>query len=155
MAFVQRSLSFKFQLGTGSFGDSGGASTKTVSNVRASVRIEKAGAPAMNRASMRIWGLTASTMNELSRIGVMPNAPRNNIVTVTAGDSGGNMSLAITDAWPDFSNVPEASLNVTAFTGLLAQMKPIAAGALTGIFPAAAPDHAAGVDAAGNIREPR
>jgi hypothetical protein len=108
---------------------------------------------------MRIWGLTASTMHQLSRIGVMPNAPRNNIVTVTAGDSGGNMSLAfagaITDAWPDFSNVPEASLNVTAFTGLLAQMKPIAAGALTGIFPAAAPDHAAGVDAAGNIREPR
>jgi hypothetical protein len=130
MAFVQRALSFKFQLGTGSFGDAGGASTKTVSNVRASVRIEKAGAPSMNRASMRIWGLTASTMNQLSRIGVMPNAPRNNIVTVTAGDSGGNMSLAfagvITDAWPDFSNVPEASLNVAAFTGLLAQMKPIA-----------------------------
>jgi hypothetical protein len=30
MAFVQRALSFKFQLGTGSFGDSGGANTKTV-----------------------------------------------------------------------------------------------------------------------------
>jgi hypothetical protein len=130
MAFVQRSLSFQFQLGTGSFGDSGGANSKTVSNVRASVRIEKNGAPAMNRASMRIWGLTASTMNQLSRIGVKPDAPRNNIVTVTAGDRGGNMSLAfagvITDAWPDFSNVPEASLNVTAFTGLLAQLKPIA-----------------------------
>jgi hypothetical protein len=40
------------------------------------------------------------------------------------------MSLAfagvIMDAWPDFSQVPEVSLNVTAFTGLLAQMKPIA-----------------------------
>jgi len=87
MAFVQRSLQFKFQLGTGSFGDSGGASTKIVSNVRASVRIEKKGAPGMNSASMRISGLTASTMNQLSRIGVMPNAPRNNIVTVMAGDS--------------------------------------------------------------------
>ena len=69
-------------------------------------------------------------MNQLSRIGVKSDAPRNNIVTVTAGDSGGNMSLAfagvITDAWPDFSNVPEVSLNVTAFTGLLAQLKPIA-----------------------------
>ena len=73
MAFVQRSLQFKFQLGTGSFGDSGGASTKIVSNVRASVRIEKKGAPGMNSASMRISGLTASTMNQLSRIGVMPN----------------------------------------------------------------------------------
>jgi len=129
MSFVQRSLQFKFQLGTGSFGGSG-ANTKTVSNVRASVRIEKNGTPAMNRASMRIWGLTASTMNQLSRIGVMPTAVRNNIVTVTAGDSGGNMSLAfagvIQEAWPDFSNAPEVSLNVTAFTGMLAQMKPIA-----------------------------
>jgi Baseplate hub gp41 len=130
MAFVQRALSFQFQLGTGSFGDSGSANSKTVSNVRASVRIEKNGAPAMNRASMRIWGLTASTMNQLSRVGVRPDATRNNIVTVTAGDSGGNMSLAfagvIQEAWPDFSNVPEASLNITAFTGLLAQMKPVA-----------------------------
>ena len=91
MAFVQRSLSFQFQLGTGSFGDSGGANSKSVSNVRASVRIEKNGAPAMNRASMRIWGLTASTMNQLSRVGVRPDATRNNIVTVTAGDRGGNI----------------------------------------------------------------
>jgi hypothetical protein len=51
-------------------------------------------------------------------------------VTVTAGDSGGNMSLAfaggIQEAWPDFSNAPEVSLNVTAFTGMLAAMKPVA-----------------------------
>jgi baseplate hub protein gp41 len=130
MAFVQRALSFQFQLGTGSFGDSGGSNSTTISNVRASVRIEKNGVPAMNRASIRIWGLTASKMNQLSRIGLVPTVIRNNTVTVTAGDSGGNMSLAfaggIQDAWPDFSNAPEVSLNVIAFTGMLAQMKPIA-----------------------------
>jgi hypothetical protein len=79
---------------------------------------------------MRIWGLTASTMNQLSRIGVKPTAVRNNVVTVTAGDSGGNMSLAfagvIMDAWPNFSQAPEVSLDVIAFTGILAAMKPIA-----------------------------
>jgi len=55
---------------------------------------------------------------------------------VTAGDSGGNMSLAfagvIMDSWPDYSNVPEVSLNVTAFTGLLAQMKPIVSSSYPG-----------------------
>jgi hypothetical protein len=69
-------------------------------------------------------------MNQLSRIGLVPTVIRNNTVTVTAGDSGGNMSLAfaggIQDAWPDFSNAPDVSLNVIAFTGMLAQMKPIA-----------------------------
>src|SRR5215831_13049616 len=136
MSFVQRSLSFQFQLGTGSFGDSGGSNSVTVSNVRASVRIEKNGVPAMNRASIRIWGLTASKKNQLSRIGLVPLVVRNNIETVTAGDSGGNMSLAfaggIQDAWPDFSNAPEVSLNVVAFTGMLAQMKPIAPSAFPG-----------------------
>src|ERR1700755_2049785 len=130
MAFVQRALQFQFQLGTGSFGDSGGSNSMTVAKVRASVRIEKNGVPAMNRASIRIWGLTASKMNQLSRIGLVPLVIRNNTVTVTAGESGGNMSLAfaggIQDAWPDFSNAPEVSLNVIGFTGLLAQMKPIA-----------------------------
>jgi hypothetical protein len=136
MAFVQRSLSFQFQLGTGSFGESGGSKAVTVSNVRASVRIEKNGVPAMNRASIRIWGLSASKMNQLSRIGVLPLVTRNNTVTITASDSGGNMSLAfaggIQDAWPDFSNAPEVSLNVIGFTGLLAQMKPIAPSAYPG-----------------------
>ncbi|CCE07330.1 conserved hypothetical protein [Bradyrhizobium sp. STM 3843] len=136
MSFVQRSLSFQFQLGTGSFGDSGGSNSTTISNVRASVRIEKNGVPAMNRASIRIWGLTASKMNQLSRIGLVPTVIRNNTVTITAGDSNGNMSLAfaggIQDAWPDASNAPEVSLNVVAFTGMLGQMKPIAPSAYPG-----------------------
>lgn len=127
MAFVQRALDFTFQLGTGSFGGGGANTVKVPSGLWATAQIQKNGTPSMNRANIRIFGLSLTIMNQLSRIGVKPTAVRNNIVTVMAGEAGGNMSLAfagdIQECWPDFSNPTEAVLNVSAFTGLLAQMK--------------------------------
>jgi hypothetical protein len=125
--FVKRALDFTFQLGTGSFGGTGANTVKTPSGLWATAQIQKNGTPSMNRANIRIWGLSKTIMNQLSRIGVLPNATRFNFVTVMAGDVAGNMSLAfaggIQQCWPDFSNPTEAVLNVNAFTGLLAQMK--------------------------------
>lgn len=130
MTFVQRALDFTFQLGTGSFGGSGANTVQVPSGLWATAQIQKNGTPSMNRANIRIFGLSLSIMNQLSRIGVKPTAVRNNIVTVMAGNAGGNMSLAfaggIQECWPDFSNPTEAVLNVAAFTGLLANLKPIA-----------------------------
>lgn len=129
MAFVQRALGFTFTLGTGSFGNSGANTVTLPDGLWATAQIQKSGTPSMNRAHLRIYGLSLSIMNQLSRIGVLPTSVRNNVVTVTAGEVGGNMPLAfaggIQDAWPDFSSPTEAILNVTAFTGLLAQMKPV------------------------------
>jgi hypothetical protein len=127
VTFVKRALSFKFQLGTGSFGGTGANTVDTPPGLWATAQIQKNGTPSMNRANIRIFGLSLSIMNQLSRIGVKPTAVRNNIVTVSAGELGGNMALAfaggIQECWPDFSNPTEAVLNVSAFTGLLAQMK--------------------------------
>jgi hypothetical protein len=129
MAFVQRALDFSFQLGTGSFGATGMNTVRVPSGLWATVQIQKNGTPSMNRANIRIFGLSLSLMNQLSRIGVKPTAVRNNIVTAMAGNAGGTMSLAfaggIQECWPDFSNPTEAVLNVSAFTGLLAQMKTV------------------------------
>jgi baseplate hub protein gp41 len=130
MSFVQRALDFTFTLGTGSFGGSGSNTVQVPSGLWATAQIQKNGTPSMNRANIRIFGLSLTTMNQLSRIGVKPTAVRNNIVTVMAGEAGGNMSLAfaggIKECWPDFSNPTEAVLNVEAFTGLLANLKPVA-----------------------------
>jgi hypothetical protein len=127
MPFSHRYLSFQFQLGTGSFGESG-FNTVTVTDLRASVSIVKTAAPSKSTATMRIMGLTPSIMNQLSRIGVLPNIVRNNIVTVMAGDSPSNLSLAfaggIWDAWPDFIDSPDVGFNVISYTGLLEEMKP-------------------------------
>lgn len=84
----------------------------------------------MNSADISIWGMTLSEMNSLSRIGLVSTAVRNNIVTVMAGEVGGNMSLVfaggIKQCWPDFSSSTEGILKVDAKTGLLAQMQSIA-----------------------------
>lgn len=129
MSFVKRSLGFKFQLGTGTFGASGFNTVEVPDTLWATARINKQGSPAYNSADIRIFGLSASIMNSLSRIGLQPAAVRNNIVTVTAGELGGNMPIAfvggIQEAWPDYSNPTEVAFTINANTGILATMKPV------------------------------
>ena len=56
-------------------------------------------------------------MNSLSRIGLVPTAVSNNIMTVMAGEVGGNMSLVfaggIKYCWPDFTTSTEGILRVS------------------------------------------
>jgi hypothetical protein len=136
MTFVKRALDFSFQLGTGSFGNSGFNTVTVPDGLWATVRINKQGSPAYNSADIRIFGLSATIMNQLSRIGLQPAAVRNNTVTVTAGEAGGNMPTVfcggIQEAWPDFSNPAEVAFCVTAHTGILAAMKPMAPTAYSG-----------------------
>jgi hypothetical protein len=136
MTFVKRTLGFTFQLGTGSFGGSGSNTITTPDGLWANVNIKKNGVPSMNEAEIAIYGLSLSVMNQLSRIGLLPTAVRNNVVTVMAGEEGGTPSLAfaggIKESWPDFSSSTEAVLRVSARTGLLAQMKPVAPSSYSG-----------------------
>jgi hypothetical protein len=128
MAFVQRALGFTFQTGTGSFGASGFNTIQVPDGLWATAKINKQGSPAYNEADIRIFGLSQSIMNQMSRIGLQPAAYRNNIVTVTAGELGGSMPTVfvggIEDAWPDFSNPTEVAFCIKANTGRLAAMKP-------------------------------
>jgi hypothetical protein len=124
---VERALDFKISLGKGSFGESG-ADTVDLKGHRATAVIAKNGTPSMNSAIIRIFGMTLSKMNQLSRIGTLPTAFRDNTVTVSAGTKGGNdMALVfaggIQEAWADFQAAPEVGFNIVAHTGLLAQMK--------------------------------
>lgn len=126
MPLIHRALDFSIQLGKGSFGESG-FDTVDLSGHRASAVITKNGIPAMNSATIRIYGMTLSMMNQLSRIGTVPTAIRDNIVTIKAGSGGQDMALAfaggIKEAWTDFVGAPDVAFNITAFTGLLGQMK--------------------------------
>lgn len=136
MSFVQRALGFSFSLGTGSFGGSGASTITPPAGLWATVQVNKNGTPSMNQAQIKIFGMELSIMNQLSRIGVNPTQVRNNVVTVMAGDVGGTMSLAfaggIKECWPDFSNPTEAALIVEAYTGLVANMKPVAPSSFSG-----------------------
>lgn len=127
MAFVKRALGFTFQLGMGSFGNGGFNTVQVPDGLWATVKINKQGSPAYNEADIRIFGLSQTIMNQLSRVGLQPNAIRNNLVTVLAGQEGGSMPIAfcggIREAWPDFSNPSEVGFCINANTGILAQMK--------------------------------
>ena len=127
--YTERALSFKFQLGKGSFGITG-QNTVTVGNLRAHCTILKNGYPSMNSAEMRIYGLTPDIMNALTTLGTPRPMERLNTVTVSAGDtiSGANTlvySGIIQEAWQDFDGQPETFLEVQSSVGTLIANAPV------------------------------
>lgn len=125
MSFVQRRLNFTFTLVNNKQGQQvnftgTSSNTTTVSGLRASCKILKAGFPQMGRAIMRIYGMTLDTMNDISTLGQRVFQQPLNQVLIQAGDAGGGMAIAfwgiIQDAYIDFSEAPNVALQVEAFT---------------------------------------
>lgn len=126
MAFIQRLMSAKFQLGTnrdGSpqkpFADTG-ADVMTVSGLRMSATINKAGTPFGATLQMSIYGMTISQMNQLATLGMVYAQIKRNKITVLAGDSRGPLATAfvgtILQAWIDFSSQPNVAFRIEAQT---------------------------------------
>jgi hypothetical protein len=128
MTFSQRAIDLTFQLGTGSFGETG-SNTVTVSGLRVSAKITKAGGRSMSSAQLRIYGMTRSVMNSLSTLGMVATLQRRNTVTVQAGDVGPQMATAfigtIVNGYIDFQSMPEVAFQVEAYSGVIEAVKPI------------------------------
>ena len=129
MSFVQRQIDLKFELGKGSFGDSG-FNTVSISGLRASATIAKTGGVSLSNLDLRVYGMSLSNMNALSTLGKPLLDGRNNKVTVTAGDAGGAKSVVfsgiIQEAWADPNTAPDVAFLVQAYTGLVDNLKPLA-----------------------------
>jgi hypothetical protein len=130
MSFTRKQIRVTLQLGTGAFGESG-ENTVTLSGHRIHATIENAGGASMGTASLRIYGLTPSLMNQLS--GVIKNvdgqlAMRRNQVLIEAGDDVTGMSLIFqgqtSGSVPDYSDPPDSALVVTAHAGLFQAVSP-------------------------------
>ncbi|MDR3533948.1 MAG: hypothetical protein P4L90_25710 [Rhodopila sp.] len=120
-SYVERKIDITITLGQGTFGQSG-MNTVKLSGLRSVVNILKGGFPSMDRATVRVYGVPPSVMNSISTLGIpLPMVRHNNTVTVEAGDDTNGMSVVyagyITNAWQDFSEVPETSLNITGWGG--------------------------------------
>lgn len=126
--FATRHISITFALGQGSFGESGKFNTITVSGLRCSVTISKAGGAASSFVQARIYGLSLSQMNQISTLGKPMPAVRNNRIAISAGDGDSTMATVfqgtIQEAWADLRGQPEAMLVVSGQTGLLEAVKP-------------------------------
>lgn len=120
-SYVQRAITVSITLGEGSFGQSG-QNTVKLQGLRVSASIQKAGYPSLDSAVIRVYGLPPSIMQSLSTLGVATLMVRQrNTVLVEAGDTVNGMSTVYTgyiiNAWQDYSEIPETSLNIVGNGG--------------------------------------
>lgn len=131
MTFARRKIDITFQLGKGSFGESG-ADTVKVSGLRCSASITMGTGHVSGELNLRIWGLSLDIMNQLTVLkqDLLNNMSKAaNYVTVEAGDDLSGMSIAfyggISEAYADFSGTPDTSFVLVAYAGLLSSLKPV------------------------------
>jgi len=124
--YAERVIDLTISLGQGSFGESG-ADKVMLRGLRISVDIAKVTqTPAT--ALVRIYGLSLSRVNQLTRAG-MNWLGRNNSILIEAGDKGSQLKAIyegqIFIASPEFNDMPDTSLMISANSGRAAQMKPV------------------------------
>jgi hypothetical protein len=140
MTFVKRRIDLQFQLGTGTFGDSG-MNIVTVSGLRVHAHIVKAGAETLGECQLSIFGLLPTLMNQLSALAAYDMVVRQNTVIVKAGDDVNGLSTVfegtISEGWADLNSAPDTRLQVIAFAGLYQKLKPVAPSSYPGAADAA------------------
>lgn len=95
---------------------------------RISCKITQAGVGSKPTASIQIYGMTLSAMNDLARTGLQGQEQRRNTVLVEAGDDENGMSVVFTGtiqyAWPDMTNMPNVVFRVQATGSQFDYVKP-------------------------------
>lgn len=99
------------------------SSSILVSGARTSVRISNSGAPTSSEATVNIYGLSLSLMNELSTLGAQRNLVPNNTLNIAAtGDATGGFtnvfSGTILEAYGDFNAAPNVPFRMKVQSGL-------------------------------------
>jgi hypothetical protein len=107
----------------------GGSDTVTLTGSRMSARIENNGAPAGGRATLSVWGLTPSLMNQLSTLGMIYNQVQRNAITISAGNAGGAtptvvFSGTVVFAYGDYNQAPNVPFVFECQSGLIDAVAP-------------------------------
>lgn len=142
MSFVQRRIEVAVKLAPGgktnqptTFSESG-TDTVTLAGSRTSVRIQNSGAPAGSTASVSIWGMTPSLMNQLSTLGLVFNIVPRNTITIAAGNLGSRLATVfsgtIVGAYGDYNSAPDGPFRFECNAGLADAVAPAIASSFTG-----------------------
>jgi len=118
MTFQRRKIDIEITLGSGDFGE-GTGNTATLTGYRVSAQIVKGGGPSADSATIRVFGVPISLINQLTRYGCQVDAVRRNTVIVRAGDDAAGMSQVfagtlIPPVYGDFGSPPDTVLTMTA-----------------------------------------
>lgn len=113
-----------------------GSDVITLDGKRASVRVQNSGGMAGSTASITIYGLAQSVMNQLSTLGMRIQQVPGNLVTVAAGIEGGAMTTVyggiIMQAYGDYAAQPDVSFKLECQATGSAQAIPFPASSFTG-----------------------
>lgn len=126
--FSQKLLEFSIQLASNTqtnqpntFSESG-TDQVSITDKRASVRIQNSGAPSNSAAQVMIYGLSDSLMNQLSTLGMVLNLVPKNTLTIKAGDSETGLTAVfsgtIASAYADFAAAPDVPFILDCQSGL-------------------------------------
>ena len=125
--YIKRRIDVTFSIGTGNFGLEG-KNVVTLRGYRVQATITKGAPDAQGALNLRIWGMQLSQMQKLLTYGQQFTKARDNRVMVEAGDDLSGMTQVfygnIYDAYFDGNAQPDVALQVTAYEGYLAAMKP-------------------------------
>ena len=127
MTFARRKIDLTFLLGTGDFGQEGFNVLK-VSGLRVNAQINKGGGNVLGQADVQVYGLTPDLLNRLTALTQIAMVLRRNDLTIEAGDDNGMAVVYrgnIGISWADLNDAPNSVLHVTAFSGLLNNLKPV------------------------------
>lgn len=151
-SFTRRLIEISFKLANDTktnqpvkFSESG-TDTASISDKRISVRIQNSGAPAGSTASVDIFGLSESLMNQLSTLGMVFNMVPKNTITIQAGDEEVGLSTVFTgtvmSGYADYNQAPNVPFHIEANSILADAVVPATATSYKG--PTAVTDIMAG-----------
>lgn len=137
MSFTKKLIRVTLTMASGSFGS--GGNVKVLDGYRVSSEIVTTGGVSGSSASIAIYGMTLSDMNQLTNVGTAFLSTYNNTVLLEAGDENG-LSTAfagkIMDAYFDGNSQPQVCFRIAASTmDYYSQMKadPISTKATTDV----------------------
>ena len=136
---TKRKITIRFQLAEGSF--NGSDDTVEISGLRCSASINTPGGVSMSTLELRVFGMSLDVMNKLTILGKPLVDGRNNTVELIAGDDINGMSSiyvgTLQEAWVDTRAAPQVAFIATAFTGMVAALRPVAPTSYKGTVDAA------------------
>lgn len=140
MSFIKRKIDLTFQLGTGTFGESG-ANTVTCSGLRVHAHITGCFGPGNAAAQVNVYGLSPSLLNQLSALNQGSMAVRKNTLIIAAGDDVSGMATVfqgqIMLSQIMLNTAPDTTLSIMAQTGAFAAVQRVAPTSYPGTADAA------------------
>jgi hypothetical protein len=106
------------------FANSGGSDSVIIENLRMGAEILHAGGPSDGTLDLTVYGLSKSTINRLSTLGMQINLVPKNLITLEAGQDDGSGGFQggtaftgyILAAYADFNAQPDVSFHISAHT---------------------------------------